>query len=312
MDLAIKIVLLLLGFVLLIKGADVMIDAAVGIAQKLNVPDIVIGLTIVAFGTSAPEAAISIQSAIAHQAELSIGNVLGSNIMNIFLILGVTAVIVPIHLKSNTVKIEIPFVILSTIVFTYCGLKGNSMHHVDGVILLGLLSVFMIYTLIQARKGQAEELDDVKIRPLPLMLLLLVLGFILLIAGSNLIVDNASYLAAYFGMSSRLIGLTIVAFGTSLPELVASLTAARKGNSDMAIGNVVGSNVFNLLFIIGTVSIISPIPFSESFLIDAIVALAAAVLLFLCTLRKKEISRLTGILFLLCYFAYTAYLIVMR
>lgn len=302
-------ILLVIGFVLLIKGADFLIDSAVGIARMMNIPTIVIGLTIVAFGTSAPEAAISIQSALNHQAELAIGNVLGSNILNVFLILGMTAAFQAIHVKRNTVRMELPFIILATVVFAVCGIVGNRISRLDGFILWGLLFVFMVYTMFQAKNGEAEESEEVKTRPMPVMIILLILGFFMLIFGSDMIVNNASAIAKTFGMSERLIGLTIVAFGTSLPELVASLTAVRKGNSDMAIGNVVGSNIFNLLFIAGTVSVISPLPFSKDFFFDLGVTLLAAILLFLFSFGNKQIDRKEGGFFLLCYVLYTAFLI---
>lgn len=311
----INIIILIVGFVLLIKGADLLVESAASVANKMHIPQIIIGLTIVAMGTSAPEAAISIQAAFKDQVGITIGNVLGSNILNVLLILGLTAVFRTIHVKTDTIQKEIPFIAAATVIFTILGIRGSLISRINGVIFLVLLVIFMYYTMYKAKKGReellecsdGEEVEETK--PVFVLLILFVIGLVMLIFGSDMIVDSASYIASALGMSDRLIGLTIVAFGTSLPELITSLTALKKENPDMAIGNVVGSNVFNLLFIIGVVALIHPIPFPNTFIIDSVVALFAVVLLYLVTFRDKDLNRKEGFVFLICYAIYTGYLI---
>lgn len=310
-----NIIILIVGFVLLIKGADLLVESAASVAGKMHIPQIIIGLTIVAMGTSAPEAAISIQAAIKDQVGITIGNVLGSNILNILLILGLTAIFKTIHVKTDTIQKEIPFIAIATIIFTILGIRGRLISRVNGVIFLVMLAFFMYYTVYKAKKGREEllasgdEEPEEGQRSILVLFILFLVGLVMLIFGSDMIVDSASYIAKALGMSDRLIGLTIVAFGTSLPELITSLTALKKENPDMAIGNVVGSNVFNLLFIIGVVAVIHPIPFPSTFIIDSMVALFAVILLYLMTFRDKDLNRKEGIIFVICYIIYTIYLI---
>ena len=297
MELAKNIALLIVGFILLIKGADFFVEGASGFARKFGISELIIGLTIVAMGTSAPEAAVSITGAISGNADISIGNVLGSNILNVFLILGTAAAIIPIGVGNSTVKKEMPFLILVTMLFILLGLDGK-ISRIDAGIFLILLAVYLVYLYRSAVSGQAEEPDESenekqkKALPIWQMLLFIVGGAIMIVLGSNFAVDGAKEIAALFGMSERLIGLTVIAVGTSLPELVTSVTAARKGNADIAIGNVVGSNLFNVLFIIGLTAMIRPMNFAGNFITDGIVATVAAVLLWL--LARNDRSRQKG------------------
>ena len=300
------VLLLVAGFVLLIKGADIFVDGASNLAKRFGVPEIIIGLTIVAMGTSAPETAVSIAAATKGNADISIGNVLGSNIMNILVILGVACTITAISVGKSTVKYEMPFMAAVSVIFMVLGLDGV-VSRLDGVILWILFIAYLAYMIIMAkRSGQSEEKSSERM-PFWKIALFIVLGMAMIVFGSDFSVDGASGLARIFGMSERFIGLTVVALGTSLPELVTSCVAAKKGNADIAIGNVVGSNVFNMLFVIGTASLIVPINFAANFRFDAIVAIAAAVLLLICSLKGK-LKRVHGIIMLLCYVGYFIYI----
>lgn len=300
------------GFVLLIKGADVFVDGASKIATKCNIPQMIIGLTIVAFGTSLPEAAVSIKGAMSGNAGISVGNVVGSNIMNVLLILGISACIAALPIKKNTLRIEIPFVIVITILMLVLGMLGESLSRVDGIIFLVFMAAFMIYLVRSAKNGEAEE-DATTLTEKDTMLRLLffvVFGIVCIVVGSDVTVEAASYVADKLGMSNRLIGLTIVAFGTSLPELVTSATAAKRGQTDIAIGNIVGSNIFNILFVVGISAIVSKvaIPFPSSFIVDTCVAIFAAVLLFFAVLKNKKLQKGGGIVMIVSYALYFAYI----
>lgn len=310
-EVIIQIALLALGFVLLVKGADWFVEGASRVAEKFGIPQLVIGLTIVAMGTSLPEAAVSVSAALKGSAEITIGNIVGSNIMNVLLILGLTAVITPIAVQKTTVKYEIPFVILVTAVLLGMGCTGDNMLRLsDGLILWALMFVYLGYLLVIAKKGGGlpEELPEDKPMPVWKMLLLIVAGGVMIVVGSDVAVDAATELARIFGMSERLIGLTIVAFGTSLPELVTSVTAALKGKADIAVGNIVGSNIFNILFVVGTSALITPVAYAPAFLTDGIVCIATAVLLWICVFKNKRLGRLGGAVMLLGYAGYFIYL----
>ncbi|MGN0322147.1 MAG: calcium/sodium antiporter [Oliverpabstia sp.] len=303
------LVVLVIGFILLIKGADFLVTGAAGIAERFHIPQIVIGLTIVAFGTSAPEAAISISAGMKGVTGISIGNVLGSNILNILLILGITACIVPLKVERSTIRVEIPFTIFITVFMVTVGALKHEMGLVEGICLWVMFLAFLFYLLQMARKNQEvrEECPHKK-QPVWVLLLVTIIGLAAIIWGSNLTVDSASSIASRLGMSDRLIGLTIVAFGTSLPELVTSVTAARKNNVDIAIGNIVGSCIFNILFVLGTTCLVTTIPYASKFLVDGLVCIGATILLWLCVVKTKELRRWGGILFLLSYAGYFAYL----
>ena len=313
MDILLQFGLLVLGFVMLIKGADWFVDGAAGIASKLGIPQLIIGLTIVAMGTSAPEAAVSISSAMKGSADITIGNVVGSNIMNVLVILGLTASIVAIKVAKSTVRIEIPFMIGISVLLLALGMTGNVITFVEGVVLWIAFIAYLAYLFVMAKKGkeksEEETANDGKKKPLWLLAVLIVVGAAMIVLGSNFAVDGASAIATAFGLSERFIGLTIVALGTSLPELVTSVTAAKKGNADIAIGNIVGSNIFNILFVVGTTALITPVAFAPNFLIDSLVGIGAAVLLWLGCVRKNQLGRAVGIIMLLGYAAYFVYLL---
>lgn len=316
MIILISVIEVIIGFILLIKGADFFVDGASSIAVKLGVPQLVIGLTIVALGTSAPEAAVSISAAVDGNNGISIGNVIGSNIMNVLVILGVTSVITTLTVKAATVKVDIPVMIGATLLMLLWGVIGGTINKVTGIVFLLGLATYIGYLIWYAKTTDAsdegEGIKDLKLWMIPLFILG---GLGAIVLGSKLAVLGASNLAKVFGVSERLIGLTIVALGTSLPELITSITAARKGNADIAIGNIVGSNIFNILFILGMTSVLIDLPFrakGANFLIDGIIALIVAVLLLILVFKEKKLGRGEGILMLLGYAAYFTYLLLFQ
>ena len=308
MELLIQVGLLVIGFTMLVKGADWFVDGAAGIAVKFGIPQLVVGLTIVAMGTSAPEAAVSITGAMNGAADIAVGNVLGSNILNVLIILGLTGFITNVAIQKSTLMVEMPFMFAITVIFAIVGLNDGNVGFVDGIILWALFIAYLAYLFVLAKKGNQEE-DEPENRPVWKLILLGVVGAAIVVWGADITVGAATTIASALGLSERFIGLTIVALGTSLPELVTSVTAAKKGNCDIAIGNIVGSNIFNILFVIGTSSLIIPIIFEATFLVDAIVALASGVLLWVATVRKKMLTRPWAIVMLLGYAAYFVYLI---
>ncbi len=297
---------LVLGFVCLVKGSDWFVDGAVGIADRFGIPQIVIGLTIVAMGTSAPEAAVSISGAFAGAADITIGNIVGSNIMNILVILGLSAIVCPLVVDKSTAFIDTPFMILITVLLLLLGLDGN-ITLVDGIILVVVFVGYITYLMITAFKNKTEE-EEIERKPIWLTIIMTVIGLGIVILGSQLAVTGATVVAESIGVSERFIGLTVVALGTSLPELFTSVSAARKGNADIAIGNIVGSNIFNILFVVGLSSLITNVPFATNFIVDTAVVIASALLLFVCCAKNKKLSRLSGAIMLVCYAAYFAYL----
>lgn len=306
-----KVVILLVGFLFLVKGADWFVEGAASIAKKLGIPQLIIGLTIVAMGTSMPEAAVSITAALQKNAGITIGNIVGSNILNILIILGVTAVITNVAIQTSTFRYEIPFMMVVTIILLVFGITGGEVTFVEGIIFWVLFLLYLGYLFVMAKKGTNEEEGETKDYPVWKCILFMVIGGVLVVMGSDFAVSGASAIARYFGMSERFIGLTIVALGTSLPELVTSVTAARKGNAGIAIGNIVGSNIFNILFVIGTTALICTVPFESKFIIDTIIAVVVGAILWIGTYKHKELRRPCGIFMLLCYVAYFVYLCMM-
>lgn len=302
MEVILQLFILIFGFLLLVKGADFFVDGSSKIAKKFGISELIIGLTIVAMGTSAPETTVSIAAALKGTADISIGNVVGSNILNILIILGISATIRTIKVGKTTIKYEIPFMIAISALLLLLGLDGT-IDFKDGIILWLLFIAYLTYLIIMAKKDKQKEEKKSKVILWQVILAALG-GLALIIVGSDISVDAASKIARYAGLSERFIGLTIVALGTSLPELVTSVTAAFKGNNDIAIGNIVGSNIFNILFVIGTSSLILPITFASTFKIDSLVMIGAALLLFICSLRKQKLDRFSGILMLLSYALY--------
>lgn len=321
LDIFYQLMLLAFGFVLLVKGADFFVEGVSDIASHFGIPQMIIGLTIVAFGTSAPEAAISITAAINGSGGVAVGNIVGSNIMNVWLILGISAVVSPMIVKKNTIRYEIPFTILISAVFLVMGIMFDSLYIVCGIILWAMMIAFFVYLITSAKKEMkanrnkntiaetGKENNGKKIN-LPLTILISVLGGAAVVVGANISVDAATSIARILSIGEDIIGLTIVAFGTSLPELVTSVTASKKGKNDIAIGNIVGSNIFNILFVIGTTALITPVSFDKSFIPDAAVALFAISTLLLLTVKRRKLSRLGGAGMLLLYSAYFVYLMV--
>ena len=325
MEFLLNLILLIVGFIILVKGADWFVDSAAGIAHKIGIPELVIGLTLVGFGTSAPELSVSLTSALKmHSAGITIGNVVGSNIMNIVLILGITALICKIPCQKNSLVLDIPYMLGATVLFIVLGYFGNSFSNVDGYVMVSLLVAYIIILLVIsiktktnlfAEEGDEEEEESLKGLKLKLskikdswwfMAILLVVGLALIIYGSDFVVKSATGIAKAFGVSDRIIGLTMIAFGTSLPELMTSITAARKGKTDIAIGNIIGSNIFNILCVAGVTASFVQISF-EGFLTDSFFALGAALLLaLLCYLPGHAIKRWGGITMLAGYVAYMA------
>lgn len=300
--------ILLVGFLFLVKGADWFVEGAAGIARKLGIPQLVIGLTIVAMGTSMPEAAVSITAALNNNAGITIGNIVGSNILNILIILGITAVITNVAIQKSTLLYEIPFMIGITALLLVFGLTGSSITFIEGVVFLLLFIAFLVYLFIMSKKGEVQEEGEIKDIPVWKCLLFMVIGGVMVVKGSDFAVSGATWITRFFGMSERFIGLTIVAFGTSLPELVTSVAAARKGNAGIAIGNIVGSNIFNILFVIGITALICNVPFESKFLIDTVIAIFSGALLWIGTYKHKELRKPCGIVMLICYAAYFVYL----
>lgn len=306
MNLFIYSCFVIIGFILLVKGADFFVDGAAGIAARLGIPQLIIGLTIVAMGTSAPEAAVSITAAISGNADITIGNIVGSNILNTFIILGLSSVIVPIAVAKSTVIFEIPYMIVCSILLLILG-YDKRINFWDGVILWIAFIIYLIYLFRNAKKNKEKDQEGQHASGIR-QIVFIVGGLIAIILGSKIAVYGASEIARLVGISERFIGLTIVALGTSLPELFTSVTAARKGNADIAIGNIVGSNIFNILFVVGTTSLITLVPFDTKFIVDSFVVIFSGVLLLLCVCSNKRLSRRGGVIMLLCYLAYFIYL----
>lgn len=307
MNIILQLLLLTVGFVMLVKGSDWFVDGAAGIAAKFHIPQIIIGLTIVAMGTSAPEAAVSITAAIGGSADITVGNIIGSNILNVLIILGLASAIVPIAVGKSTQKIDAPFMIAISAIFLALGWDGT-ITRLDGIILLVLFAAYIGYMIREALRAneEGEEVKDMKVWQL---LLATVGGLALVVWGADVAVDAATELATIFGMSERFIGLTVVALGTSLPELFTSVTAARKGNADIAIGNIVGSNIFNILFVVGLSSMIINVPFAPNFRIDMAVAVAASLFMWGASLKQKKLVRWHGFVMLAGYVGYFLYLL---
>ena len=311
--------LLVVGLALILLGANGLTDGAAAVAKRFNISDLVIGLTIVAFGTSAPELVISCMAALGGSADMAIGNVVGSNIFNVLAIIGVTAMVMPIKVGEGMLSKEIPLVILAALVMTFCandvlldGGSTNAISRIDGLILLCFFLIFLRYTFAIARNG-GEEAEGEKIKEMPMWksVLFILGGLAGLIYGGQLFVDGASGVASSLGVSESIIGLTIVAGGTSLPELATSVTAALKKNSGIAVGNVIGSNLFNIFFVLGCSSTISPLPLGGITNLDLMVMVGSTILFWLVGwfFKKRTITRVEGALMVACYVAYTAYLI---
>ncbi|MCR5145780.1 MAG: calcium/sodium antiporter [Clostridia bacterium] len=309
------IILIVLGFILLIKGADFLVDGASNIAKKFHIPDIIIGLTIVSIGTSMPELFVSITSAIHGYPDMAIGNIIGSNIANLLLILGVSSIIRAIKFKRETRLIEIPMCLVISLLFVLLCNLGHDVTRLDAGILLILFAMFIGYTIIMAKKGEEfdKEDDDEKVKDKTKKsksvikdIVFLILGAVLLKLGGDLTVNNAVEVAQHFGLSEKIISVTILAIGTSLPELVTSVSAAFKGKSDIAIGNILGSNIFNMLLIIGVSAMIKPIIYNTAYNLDMIFLIGGTLILSLFPIipPKNKISRGNGLVYVFIYIGY--------
>lgn len=315
-------ILLIIGFVLLIKGADFFVDGSSSVAKILKVPTIIIGLTVVAFGTSMPELSVSVTAALRGSNDLAVSNVLGSNIFNLLVVLGCCALVKPVAAKWSLLKKEFPFSILITIILLLVDSDFSIMKILDGNqgfvlgrwagLLFLILFVLYIYATVKSAlrsRAEAKDMEEEEYKTMsPLKSgIYIVIGLIGIVWGGNLVVDSASNIALTFGWSQTFIGLTIVALGTSLPELVTSVVAARKGENDLAVGNVVGSNIFNILLILGVSSFITPITLDVTAVYDTIILIIASIVVYVSAISKREIQRKEGILFLVCYFAFFFY-----
>ena len=313
----VNILLLIVGFVLLIKGADVFVDGASSVAQNFKIPKVIIGLTIVAFGTSAPELAVSIKAIIAGSSEIVLGNVVGSNILNILLILGLSSIFSPMKVQNDTVKKEIPFTILFSTLLMVLAFDNmfdknisNVITRTDGIAILLFFLVFIYYLVATVKKGKDNSVEKPKYNIL-YSFLFTIIGLIGIVFGSNFVVDNASAIAKALNVSEKMISLTIVALGTSLPELVTSVQASRKGENDIAIGNIIGSNVFNIGVVIGVpTALIGQITIGAFNYIDMITMIGAAILLFLLTFKERKLNRGAGIVMLSAFIIYYSYVII--
>lgn len=310
--------ILIIGFILLIKGADFFVEGASGIAKLLKVPPLLIGLTIVAFGTSSPEAAVSIKAALQNNSGIAIGNVVGSNILNITGIIGITTLISPLTVERETVKKEIPFTLLSSILLLVLvmdislqGFTTNTLTRGDGLVLAAFFAIFMYY-LFEVARNTRETIDEDMIfcpKTMGKNIVFTIAGLAGIIFGGDLVVKGGTTIALTLGMSETLVGLTIVAFGTSLPELITSVTAALKKHSDIAVGNIVGSNIFNILFVLGSSSLISTMPVDSSMYFDLIIMIIFTVILLIFSRTHHRISRFEGGILVLCYIIYATYII---
>lgn len=308
--------LLIVGFAILIKGADFLVDGASSLAKRLNVSDLMIGLTVVAFGTSAPELTVNLFASAEGMTDAMFGNIIGSNIFNLLFILGVAGIIYPLSVQRTTVKYEIPYSLFCALLLYFLvndvmffGGEANSLSRVDAVVLLLFFGLFMMYIIRQSKKEEASD-EEVKSMAMWKSILFVSLGLGMLIGGGKLVTDNAIGIAEAFGLSEKLIGLTILAAGTSLPELATSAIAAFRRKTDIAIGNVVGSNIFNILLILGINGSIRNVPYNNALNVDFFVVMggSVALLLFMFTYKKHKLDRIEAVMFLIAFIVYTIYL----
>lgn len=305
-----NIIFLLVGFVLLIKGADFFVDGSSSVAKLLGIPGFVIGLTVVAMGTSAPEAAVSITAGISGSNEIAISNIIGSNLFNLLVVAGLSAVIKPFKIESTILKRDYPINVGACVLLLAMIFIGGTLGRFDGIILLGLFIAYVVYVVIDALKHRSSNnSEDVKTMNPVLSIVAIIGGLAAVIFGGDLVVDNAVAIAQRLNWSETFIGLTIIAIGTSLPELVTSVVAAKKGESGLALGNVIGSNLFNIMLVLGLSTAISPIATDSSMIINAVIMLAVTAIVYVACLIKKSLGRVVGAICVSGYAAYTVYLI---
>ena len=313
--LALVMVLLVIGFVFLVKGADFFVEGSSSVAKRFNVPSLIIGLTIVAMGTSLPETAVSVTASLVDNNALAVSNAVGSNIFNLMVVIGFCAVMTPVAVDKQTLKRDFPFSVLCAVLLLALGFIGMELGHVDGVILLVLFAVYIVVLVRVALKHKnsgaaVEEEGEIKLLSMPRSLIYIVLGGASIAVGGDMVVDSASRIAIDFGMSQTLVGLTIVSIGTSLPELVTSIVAARKNEVDMALGNAIGSNVFNFLMVLGIASAISPIAFITENIIDIIILIVFSIVVWIMAWTKTKLNKGEGLIMLALYIAYAVYICV--
>ena len=313
---ALVVVLLVVGFVFLVKGADFFVEGSSSVAKRFHVPSLIIGLTIVAMGTSLPETAVSVTASLVDNNALAVSNAVGSNIFNLMVVIGFCAVLTPVAVDKQTLKRDFPFSVLCAVILLVLGFIGMELGHVDGAVLLVLFAVYIVVlvrvTLKHKNHAESEleeETEEIKLLSVPLSLVYIVLGGTAIAIGGDMVVDTASRIAIDFGMSQTLVGLTIVSIGTSLPELVTSIVAAKKNEVDMALGNAIGSNVFNFLMVLGIASAISPIAFITENIIDIIVLIVFSIIVWIMAWTKSELKIGEGFLMLIMYIAYAVYII---
>ena len=305
----IQVVLLLVGFLFLIKGSDFFVDGASSIASILRVPTIIVGLTIVAFGTSAPEAAVSITSSLTGSNAMAVSNVIGSNLFNMLVVIGVAALLSNLLMEKKVLQKDLPFLVGITILFVVFIFIGGDITNIEGIILLAILIAYIFFLIRDARKSSESNVVEKPKLSLPKSIIFMIVGLAGIVLGGDLVVDSASAIALALGMSETLVGLTIVAIGTSLPELVTSITALKKGENQMVIGNVIGSNIFNILFVLGASSAISALPVNRGMMIDVVFMLGVTILCFIFGKTQDKYDKKEGIILLLLFVAYMAFAI---
>ena len=305
-------IILIIGFVLLVKGADYFVEGSAAVAKKFRVPVFIIGMTIVAMGTSAPECAVSIAASVQGSNGMAISNVIGSNIFNLLVVCGICALFSPLPVDRSTLKKEFPFSVLVAVILGVMGVIGMAVGHADGLILVSIFVVFLLWMVLSANKSMAagETVGEGEIHDLPLWkcLLFIIGGLVAIVLGGQMVVNSAETIALRFGLSETLVGLTICSIGTSLPELVTSVVAARKNQVGMALGNVIGSNIFNILLVGGLASLISPIAVTANNLIDIVILIVVSLYIMVIVWRKQRLSRLGGVSILAVYVAYMIYI----
>ena len=304
-----QVVLLIVGFVFLIKGSDFFVDGASSIASLLKIPTIIVGLTIVAFGTSAPEAAVSITSSLTGSNAMAVSNVIGSNLFNMLMVIGIAALLGDLLMEKSVLNKDLPFLVAITILFAAFIFIGWNISSIEGIILLVILIAYILYLIRSAKKSENSDVVEKPKLSLPKSIIFIVVGLAGIIIGGDLVVNSASDIAIALGMSETLVGLTIVAIGTSLPELVTSITALKKGENQMVIGNVIGSNIFNILFVLGASSAISAIPLDSSMLIDVVFMLFVTVLCFIFGKTQEKYDKKEGIILVALFIVYMAFAI---
>lgn len=300
--------LLILGFVLLIKGADFFVDGASSVAKKLRVPSIIIGFTIVAMGTSLPECAVSVTASLANNNALAISNVVGSNIFNLMVVCGCASLFAPLAISKSTLKKEFPFSVLCALLLLLFGYTGASLSRMEGIIFLVIFACYILWMIYSALKSRQENEEEIESLPTWKCIVFIVGGAIAIKYGGDFVVNGASFIASKMGLSQNLIGLTIVALGTSLPELVTSVVAARKDEVDMALGNAIGSNIFNILLVLGVAGAISPVAFIMENMVDIILLMIMCIIVWIMAWTKQSINKKEGLFMILIYVVYLVYI----